>query len=76
MTTERPVKRSVTLAGHRTSVSLEPAFWDALLAMAADERLPLATLVTRIDAARAPEVGLASALRVAILRWAMERETR
>jgi predicted DNA-binding ribbon-helix-helix protein len=67
----RPVKRSLTLSGHRTSVALEPAFWEALAAMAAAEGAPLARLAARIDAARPPGVALASALRVAALGWAI-----
>lgn len=62
-----PVKRSVTIAGHQTSISLEPAFWSALEAAAGELELPLNALVARIDAARiaAPEPpNLASALRL------------
>ena len=62
-----PVKRSIMIAGHATSISLEPVFWDALRAAAADEGLPLNALVARIDAervlARTP-ANLASAIRV------------
>lgn len=58
-------KRSLSLAGHRTSVALEPAFWRALEEAASREGLTLAALVRMIDAARAdPSVPLASALRV------------
>ena len=68
-----PMKRSVMIAGHATSVSLEPVFWDALRRAAQDEDLPLSALVARIDAARltgpAP-ANLASAIRV----WLFERE--
>lgn len=67
----RPEKRSLTLSGHRTSVTLEPAFWDALRRMAVEDGLSLNALAARIDAERAPDVGLASALRVAILAWAL-----
>lgn len=67
----RPVKRSLTLSGHRSSVTLEPPFWRALRAMAAEADLSLNALASRIDAARAPEAGLASALRVAVLDWAL-----
>lgn len=61
-----PVKRSVEIAGHKTSVSLEPLFWDMLQAAAAAENLPLNALVGKIDAERiqadrAP--GLAGAIR-------------
>lgn len=61
-----PVKRSMTIAGHQTSISLEPAFWDALEAAAAAHALPMSALVAQIDvlriAADAPP-NLASALR-------------
>lgn len=63
----RPVKHSVTLKGHRTSISLEPAFWDALRALAARENKPINALVAEIDAARGLDVGLASAIRVHVL---------
>lgn len=62
-----PVKRSIAIAGHKTSVSLEPVFWDALKAAAAREGLPISTLVARIDAERIQAdtpPGLASAIRV------------
>lgn len=68
-----PVKRSVMIAGHATSLSLEPAFWDALVRAAREESLPTSALVARIDAERirAPDPpNLASAVRV----WLFERE--
>ena len=61
-------KRSVTLAGHRTSVALEPEFWTALEAIAADQGVALAALVAGVDAARPSGQPLASALRLAALR--------
>ncbi len=62
-------KRSFTLAGHRTSVALEPAFWTALAAEAAERGIALSALVAEIDAGRDPDHPLASALRVhALLR--------
>ena len=61
------VKRSFTLAGHRTSVALEPAFWAALTRLAAAEGRGLAQLVAALDAARDPTNSLASTLRVAAL---------
>lgn len=67
-----PVKRSVLIAGHATSISLEPAFWQALREAAAAEGLPLNALVARIDAERieaADPSNLASAIRV----WLFER---
>lgn len=64
----RPVKRSLTLHGHRTSVSMEDAFWNAFRAIAARRGLALNALAARIDAARGPETGLASAIRVFVLQ--------
>jgi len=65
-----PAKHSLTLRGHRTSVSLEPEFWAALRELAAERGQTVNALAAEIDAARAPSTGLASALRVAILaRW-------
>jgi predicted DNA-binding ribbon-helix-helix protein len=61
-----PIKRSITIAGHQTAISLEPIFWDALRAHAVQQNLPLNALVARIDAARlaAPQPpNLASAIR-------------
>jgi predicted DNA-binding ribbon-helix-helix protein len=67
-----PVKRSMMIAGHATSISLEPVFWQALREAAEEESLPLSALVARIDAerieARDPP-NLASAVRV----WLFER---
>lgn len=62
-----PVKRSVTIAGHQTSISLEPLFWDALRAAAQAHDLPLNALIARIDAERlesATPPGLATAIRL------------
>jgi len=62
-------KRSFSLAGHRTSVALEPEFWAALQEIATNERNTLGALVATIDAERDPAQPLASALRVkALLR--------
>ncbi len=58
------VKRSFTLAGHRTSVALEPEFWDALAALAAARGRTLSGLVAEVDAGRSADRPLASALRV------------
>ncbi len=65
----RPVKRSLTLKGHRTSVSLEEEFWQAFRAIAQEKGLPINVLAAEIDVARDPETGLASAIRVFILKW-------
>ena len=67
---EGPVKRSVTIAGHATSISLEPPFWQALEAAAQTRSLPLNALIAEIDALRimADEPpNLASALRTWLL---------
>ena len=61
-------KRSFSLSGHRTSVALEPEFWDALIAIAADRGISPAALVAEIDAARPVTRPLASALRVYALQ--------
>lgn len=47
-----PVKRSITIAGHETALTLEPMFWDALVRAAAEANLPLNALIARIDADR------------------------
>ncbi|WP_395674106.1 ribbon-helix-helix domain-containing protein [Phenylobacterium sp.] len=62
-------KRSVLLAGHATSIALEPEFWTVLEAMAAARSISLAGLIARIDAQRAGRP-LASACRVAALTHA------
>ena len=62
-----PVKRSVEIAGHKTSISLEPLFWDMLRDAAAREGLPVNALVARIDSERItaePPPGLAGAIRL------------
>jgi predicted DNA-binding ribbon-helix-helix protein len=64
-------KRSFRLAGHRTSVALEPEFWAALEVLASARGMSLAALVAAVDAARPdPALPLASALRVQALRAA------
>ena len=67
-----PIKRSMMIAGHATSISLEPVFWDALREAAEAEAVPLNALVARIDAERIEAdtpANLASAIRV----WLFER---
>ena len=61
------LKRSLTIAGHSTSLSLEPEFWDALKLAAVGEGKSVAALVGEIDAGRAGR-NLSSAIRVWILR--------
>ena len=68
-----PVKRSVNIAGHATSITLEPVFWDALIEAAQAEAVPLNALVARIDAERVADAdlpNLASAIRVWLFRRA------
>lgn len=62
-----PAKRSVVIEGHRTSVTLEDAFWREVGAMAAAQGTTRAQLIARIDAARPPDVGLATAIRLVVL---------
>ncbi|MBA2126577.1 aryl-sulfate sulfotransferase [Hyphomicrobium methylovorum] len=62
----RPEKRSFSIRGHRTSISLEAPFWVALKEAAAEDGVPLAGLISKIDEQRG-EAGLSSAVRVWIL---------
>lgn len=64
----RPQKHSLTLRGHRTSVSLEPEFWAAFQQIARARGQPINKLAAEIDAARGMETGLASAIRVFVLK--------
>ncbi len=66
------VKHSLAIAGHRTSISLEHAFWEGLKSIAAERGLSIATLVARIDAERGA-ANLSSAIRVFVLNWARSR---
>lgn len=68
-------KRSVTIAGHPTSITLEPAFWTALDQAAVEAGVPLNAVIARVDAARlevARPPNLASALRL----WLLDRAQR
>ncbi|MGH1425316.1 MAG: ribbon-helix-helix domain-containing protein [Pseudooceanicola sp.] len=64
----RPIKRSLTLRGHRTSVSLEDEFWDAFRDIAEERGKGINALATEIDDARGIETGLATAIRLHVLR--------
>ena len=66
--TAGPVKHSLTLRGHRTSVSLEAEFWTAFRAIADERGLAVNELAAEIDAGRSANTGLASAIRVFVLR--------
>lgn len=62
-----PRKRSVSIDGHATSVSLEDAFWEGLRRLARAERLTVAQAIAAIDRGRPPQVGLATAVRLTVL---------
>ncbi len=64
---ESPVKRSITIAGHRTSISLEQPFWEALQEIASHKDIRLAALVAEIDK-KPRNCGLSCVLRVYVLR--------
>ena len=66
--TGRPLKRSLTLQGHRTSVSLEQEFWDAFRDIASRRGEPINVLAAKIDEERGTRTGLASAIRVFVLK--------
>jgi predicted DNA-binding ribbon-helix-helix protein len=73
------IKRSIVIAGHRTSVSLEDAFWKALKEIAQTRRLSVAELIAAIDGER--QIGnntcnLSSAIRVFVLDYYRERQLR
>ena len=72
----RPVKHSLTLKGHRTSVSLEAEFWDAFRRIATERGQPINALAAEIDAERGVDMGLASAIRLFVLRYYQERAGR
>jgi predicted DNA-binding ribbon-helix-helix protein len=63
-----PRKRSVTIAGHRTSITLEDAFWTALKETAGQLDMSVSSLVAQIDASREP-AALSAAIRVFLLRY-------
>lgn len=71
----RVKKRSIVIAGHGTSVSLEQAFWNLLKDISVEDGVSLAALVARVDAARGP-ANLSSALRVFALQRALARAAR
>lgn len=70
--TAKPVKRSLTIAGHRTSISLEEPFWQALHDVAHEKGKPLASLIFQIDAQRG-NTNLSSAIRVFLLEHFRQR---
>lgn len=71
---DRPAKRSVTLSGHRTSVTLEAAFWEALKEIADKRGSSVNELISEIDERRLASgglggAGLSSAIRIYVLEW-------
>jgi predicted DNA-binding ribbon-helix-helix protein len=64
----RPVKRSFSIAGHRTSISLEAAFWDAFRELCRRDNVSMASMLAAIDRERGSAAGLSGAVRVWILR--------
>jgi predicted DNA-binding ribbon-helix-helix protein len=71
-----PTKRSVTIAGHETSISLEPMFWRALEQAARDEELPVNALIAQIDVKRLDAPGGVPNLTSAIRQWLFQRASR
>ncbi|MEL0435678.1 ribbon-helix-helix domain-containing protein [Phycobacter sp. K97] len=69
----RPKKHSLTLRGHRTSVSLEDEFWAAFRAIAAEQGRAINELAAEIDESRATDCGLATAIRLYVLRHLKSR---
>lgn len=69
----RPKKHSLTLRGHRTSVSLEDEFWNAFRQIAAQDDRPINELAAEIDETRGTDCGLASAIRLYVLRHLQAR---
>ncbi len=73
MADARPQKRSLTLRGHRTSVSLEDEFWSAFREIAEGKGLAINALAAQIDEERGIDIGLASAIRLYVLRYYQSR---
>lgn len=67
-------KRSLTIAGHRTSIAIEPEFWAGLEAMAERRGLTLPVLIGEIDQGR-QSPNLSSAVRLAVLAWYRDRNS-
>lgn len=66
-------KHSTTLHGHRTSISLEDAFWDELRSIAETRKMSFAALLAEIDDGRPADSNLSSSLRVYVLDWLKSR---
>lgn len=70
---DRPVKRTLTLMGHRTSVTMEDAFWSEFQAIARRRAMSVNALASELDAARVPPASLSSAIRLYVLHDLKER---
>ena len=70
----RPKKRSITLNGHNTSVTLEDRFWREFCYIATVKNVPINTLASEIDSARDFNCGLASAIRDFVLRYHIDKD--
>ncbi|WP_061931076.1 ribbon-helix-helix domain-containing protein [Aureimonas sp. AU22] len=66
-------KRSLSIRGHRTSISLEDAFWSELRSLAVRRHMSLAALIAEIDAERGADTNLSSAIRLHVLADALAR---
>ena len=69
-------KRSVTIHGHRTSFSLEDAFYDLIVDIADSRKITVAALIAEIDASRDRNSNLSSAFRLLVLDWVKYRSKR
>ncbi|MEC8476578.1 MAG: ribbon-helix-helix domain-containing protein [Pseudomonadota bacterium] len=69
---DKPRKRSITIAGHATSISLEAPFWDAIRDIAAQQDMSAQDLIAEIDNSRRT-ASLSSAIRVYILSWYQDK---
>ena len=74
------IKRSVTIKGHRTSISMEAPFWDCLNQIAQERQSSVSALIAEIDAARTTALssgqgqgGLSGTIRIFILNWALSK---
>ena len=69
-------KRSITIAGHRTSISVEEPFWQAISEIAAARQVSVAAVVAGIDRDRPEDTNLSAAIRLFALRWYRQRAGR
>ncbi|MBU2533630.1 MAG: ribbon-helix-helix domain-containing protein [Alphaproteobacteria bacterium] len=69
----RPVKRSFSIAGHKTSISLEAAFWDAFRELCRADGVSMASRIAELDEGRGDKAGLSGTVRVWVLQRFRER---